>query len=265
MAGATSNTGYGRLSDKAQHDKSLPNSRGLLACVPNALARGFLQLSRVFSSKAYPRTTGAFHRFLDLPLELREIVYALYFDEAKIAVKGEPCTKHATSILSVSRQLHNEASAVMFRAAAFTVHLGWHHTRNHEYDLARCFGRLVQPETYFVGRKEVFTRFRNFNFHLDVQKRRHLQKYWQHIAAVFYAMKLVMLETRGTCCLTINVGDLGRSSKGYRVLHESAVWVDRSDLSWRRKIPFDEHALPVIDLPADTGQRWKALTPPWRL
>jgi len=252
---------YDRFENERRNETSQVTGQGLLTLVPSVLVRGIHQLVRVLSPRAYHGPTGTFYRFASLPLELREMVYAFYFLEATIAVKGQPRTKHGTAVLSVNHQVHDEASTVFFRAAAFTIHLDWQHTRNHGHDLAYCFGRVADPKTHFIGSTEVFARFRNFHLHLEEPKRRYSPKHWQHVAAVFLSMKYVMLEARGTCCISVNVGDLAPSSKGHRHLYSDAIWIDRSTLSWRHQRAPCEDSLLEADLPSDVGQRWKAWTP----
>ena len=55
---------------------------------------------------------ATFDRFMDLPPELRILVYGFYFGDEAIRAKGQRQTKHATTLLLANRKVHNEASVV---------------------------------------------------------------------------------------------------------------------------------------------------------
>lgn len=74
-------------------------------------------------------------RFLDLPRELRDEVYALLFAEVHITTKGEPGTPHATAILLASKQLRQEAILVVRKVGLFVVHIDPKYIRSKEKEV----------------------------------------------------------------------------------------------------------------------------------
>lgn len=66
-----------------------------------------------------------FTRFLEIPGELRNLVYEFYFSDPNITIgaKSHPQSKHGTALLFTNKQVHNEASVIMYKSATFSVNL----------------------------------------------------------------------------------------------------------------------------------------------
>ena len=64
-------------------------------------------------------------QFLQLPAELRNLVYTFYFKGANVTgAKPQRQTRHATALLFVSRQIHTEAADIMYKTGTFSISLG---------------------------------------------------------------------------------------------------------------------------------------------
>ncbi|KAK5685805.1 hypothetical protein LTR17_026920 [Elasticomyces elasticus] len=233
-----------------------------------ALSKSLLERSSPRPPHSRPKVCRheSFRRFLDLPAEIREEIYLFYFQDTRLAVKGQPCTENAISILYTNRQLYREASAVMFREASFTLHLDRRHTRHHDRDIAYYLDHPVEPGTHFAGSKEVFNTFRNFDLRLDAPKWHHRRDHWQRSAAAFISTENAMAtmtslpyQERRSFSIRINIGSLQAGCKANDLLHRLAA--DVSDQTWSLGDEMAQRA--AIPGPCSEGkaEEWKALYP----
>ena len=79
-----------------------------------------------------------FYKFLELPAELRELVYQHYFDDDEVLFgpKGQPRAMNANGLLWVSRHVHAEAKPNMFKKATFTLNVAREYGTQPERDFA---------------------------------------------------------------------------------------------------------------------------------
>ncbi|KAK5680016.1 hypothetical protein LTS10_007964 [Elasticomyces elasticus] len=233
-----------------------------------ALSKSLLDRSSPRPPHSRPKVCrhDSFSRFLDLPAEIRDEIYRFYFQDTRLAAKGQPCTEHATSILYASRQLHREASAIMLREASFTLHLDRQHTRHHDRDIAYYLDHPVEPGAHFRGRKEVFELFRNFDLRLDAPKWHHRGDHWQRSAAAFISTENAMAtmtsfhyQERRSFSIRINIGSLQAGCEANDLLHHLAA--DMSDQTWSVGDGMAEQ--PANSGPCSEGkaEEWKALYP----
>ncbi|KAK4904336.1 hypothetical protein LTR49_026190 [Elasticomyces elasticus] len=203
---------------------------------------------------------------MDLPAEIRDEIYRVYFQDTRLAVKGQQYTKNATSILHTNRQLYREASAIIFRETTFVLHLDRQHTRHHDRDIAYYLDHPVEPGTQFAGSKEVFNTFRNFDLRLDAPKWHHRHDHWQRSAAAFISTENAMAtltslpyQERRNFSIRINIGSLQAGCKANDLLHHFAA--DMSDQIWSVGDGMAEQ--PAIPGPCSEGkaEEWKALYP----
>ena len=83
-----------------------------------------------------PPAPTTFTRFRELPGELHNLVYELYFADTNITIgaKGQPQTKHGTALLFTSKKIHEEALVIMYKTATFSVNLDKEHAPSPKRD-----------------------------------------------------------------------------------------------------------------------------------
>ena len=108
------------------------------------------------------RLTHDCFQFLDLPPELREMVYGHYFNDSSVILgpKGQPRTKHADGLLWVSRQVHLEALPIFYKEATFTLNLARKYGPQPERDFVYMLDHHVKYEDFIAARKATIRQFR---------------------------------------------------------------------------------------------------------
>lgn len=95
--------------------------------------------------------------FLLLPGELRNLIYAFYFEDATIpGATSQKQTKNSTSLLFVNRPIHTEALDIMYKTATLSIDLGKDHAPSPPRDIVWMYSNehlnsedwcSVQPQT----------------------------------------------------------------------------------------------------------------------
>ena len=107
--------------------------------------------------------------FLRLPAELRNLIYASYFEDASITgAKPQRQTRHTTSLLFVNRQVHTEAVDVMYKTAIFSISLGKDYTPSPPRDIIWMYeNEHLNTEDWCSVQSHTLKRFRNVQLLVD--------------------------------------------------------------------------------------------------
>ncbi|KAK3073588.1 hypothetical protein LTR53_004687 [Teratosphaeriaceae sp. CCFEE 6253] len=174
--------------------------------VPFDPIRGLLQQSLLGLATYNRPCRQRFRKFLELPAEVREIVYEQYLAIHDFSNRRHRRSKHGLALLRASRQLHKEASFVMVRQMVFRVHLNKPDTKNHFQDLFYHYDNPVEAGAHFSGRAEVFDTFRHFTFCLDAPTWYHARAHWQRSAPAFLTSVRAVEDSRMVQSIRINIG-----------------------------------------------------------
>lgn len=106
-----------------------------------------------------------FHKFFELPREIRDEIYAYYFSgDIGLSSGLQPHSQYAAGILLANHQLYDEARPIMFKAAAFTINLAPKYARNPKRDYAYHCDHRIGRGSFFTGSQEVFVLFNRVSY-----------------------------------------------------------------------------------------------------
>ncbi|KAK5124920.1 hypothetical protein LTR85_001110 [Meristemomyces frigidus] len=172
--------------------------------------------------------TEEFHKFFELPRELRDEVYEYYFSgNIGLSSSNQPSSRNASAILLANKQLHGEARPIIFKQAVFTINLSPKYARLPGRDLAYYMDHRLTPGELFAGSKTVFSQFKHIHLTLDSPRSGTKGAHWQQAVATLLTTVLALPMRRKRMHISINLGNLnpGKNSTTQLVKLASRAYV----------------------------------------
>ena len=129
-----------------------------------------------------------FHQFLELPRELRDLVYEFYFESAYVVSRHYiRDDSQGTSLVLASRQLNNESVDLMYKKATLVVSLEKKHAPPGACDVVAQWESPPSGREYCSVPLEIFRRFRNVFLYLTSE-----QKEWRYVYPIMVSYILLL-------------------------------------------------------------------------